>query len=126
MANNKLPFGLCEKYRIKLPDGATPKDAWEALKKNGIEYFEEEESTVLNPSDFLGDDEYSDTPRITNKSTQMLPKKEYYRVVSIVSKKIAGTKADGSVVNVRSANFRYTVEIHEFGVYRIIEKKPID
>lgn len=29
--NTGLPFGLCAKYGIRLPDGATPKDAWEAL-----------------------------------------------------------------------------------------------
>lgn len=28
----RLAFGLCEKYGIELPDGATPKDAWAALK----------------------------------------------------------------------------------------------
>ena len=33
MANNRLPFGLCKQYGIKLPKNATPKDAWEALDK---------------------------------------------------------------------------------------------
>ena len=46
MADNSLAFGLCKKYHISLPDNATPRDAWEALKKIGIEYFEEKESEV--------------------------------------------------------------------------------
>lgn len=29
----RLAFGLCEKYGIKLPEGAEPKDAWAALKE---------------------------------------------------------------------------------------------
>lgn len=44
MADNRLAFGLCKKYHISLPDDETPCDAWEALKKNGIEYFEEKEN----------------------------------------------------------------------------------
>lgn len=37
MANNKIAFGLCEQHNIKLPKDATPRDAWEALKKHGID-----------------------------------------------------------------------------------------
>ena len=37
MANNKIAFGLCEQHNIKLPKDATPKDAWNALKKRGID-----------------------------------------------------------------------------------------
>lgn len=32
-ANNRLAYGLCEKYGIELPKGATPGEAWEALKE---------------------------------------------------------------------------------------------
>lgn len=32
-ANNRLPYGLCKRYGIILPDDATPHDAWEALKR---------------------------------------------------------------------------------------------
>ncbi len=32
-ASQRLAFGLCKKYGIELPDGATPKDAWQALKE---------------------------------------------------------------------------------------------
>lgn len=35
MAENKnaLPYGLCKRYGIELPEGATPRDAWDALKQ---------------------------------------------------------------------------------------------
>ena len=29
----RLPFGLCKRYGISLPDKATPREAWEALKR---------------------------------------------------------------------------------------------
>lgn len=32
----RLPFGLCKRYGITLPDNATPRDAWNALKGRGI------------------------------------------------------------------------------------------
>ena len=31
-ADNRLAFGLCKEYGIELPEGAEPKDAWDALK----------------------------------------------------------------------------------------------
>lgn len=34
--NTGLPFGLCKKYGISLPQGATPRDAWDALAGRGI------------------------------------------------------------------------------------------
>lgn len=35
--NTRLPFGLCKRYGVALPDNATPRDAWNALKgKYGI------------------------------------------------------------------------------------------
>lgn len=34
--NTGLPFGLCKRYNITLPDGATPRDAWNALEGKGI------------------------------------------------------------------------------------------
>lgn len=35
--NTGLPFGLCKKYRIPIPDDATPRDAWAALEgKTGL------------------------------------------------------------------------------------------
>lgn len=49
MANNKLPFGLCKKFNIDLPSNATPKDAWEALKKRGITPNMISDGTRTNP-----------------------------------------------------------------------------
>ena len=40
--NIGLPFGLCKKYGIYLPNNATPREAWDALKKR----------TGLSPNDF--------------------------------------------------------------------------
>lgn len=34
--NTRLPFGLCQRYGIQLPDRATPRQAWDALKGKGI------------------------------------------------------------------------------------------
>lgn len=43
--NIGLPFGLCAKYGIRLPENASPRDAWEALKNK----------TGLTPDDFYRD-----------------------------------------------------------------------
>lgn len=32
----RLPFGLCKRYGIALPDDATPREAWNALKGRGV------------------------------------------------------------------------------------------
>lgn len=32
----RLPFGLCKRYGITLPDNATPREAWDALKGRGV------------------------------------------------------------------------------------------
>lgn len=34
--NTRLPFGLCKRFGIDLPDGATPRDAWDALAGKGV------------------------------------------------------------------------------------------
>lgn len=34
--NTRLPYGLCQRHGISLPDKATPRDAWDALKGIGI------------------------------------------------------------------------------------------
>ena len=54
--NIGLPFGLCEKYGIALPENATPKQAWDALK----------EKTGLSPDDFYEKFDQENTD--TNKS----------------------------------------------------------
>ena len=43
--NIGLPFGLCAKYGIYLPQNATPRDAWDALK----------DKTGMTPEDFYRD-----------------------------------------------------------------------
>ena len=35
MSNQRIAYGLCKKYGIKLKDGATPADAWKDLKEAG-------------------------------------------------------------------------------------------
>lgn len=54
---NALPFGLCARYNIKLPKGATPEDAWNALKdhtgKSVDELYAEVDKTVDNDNDFV-------------------------------------------------------------------------
>ena len=43
---NALPFGLCAKYGIELPKDATPRQAWEALKRNTGKSIDELTSNV--------------------------------------------------------------------------------
>lgn len=39
--NNRLAYGLCKRFGIMLPDKATPKEAWDALKREtGITLME--------------------------------------------------------------------------------------
>ena len=39
--NNRLAYGLCKRFGIMLPDRATPKEAWDALKREtGITLME--------------------------------------------------------------------------------------
>lgn len=40
----RLPFGLCKRYGIALPDDATPREAWDALKGRGVSRQEVYES----------------------------------------------------------------------------------
>ena len=50
-AHLKLPFGLCKKYGIHLPENATPRDAWNALKGIGINPGEEYDKFAEQQSD---------------------------------------------------------------------------
>ncbi len=43
--NTGLPFGLCKKYGISLPENATPREAWDALKRK----------TGMTPEQFYAD-----------------------------------------------------------------------
>ena len=126
MANNRLPFGLCKQYHIDLPENATPKDAWEALKKNGIEYFEQEESEILNPQDFIDDPDPADAKHHTSKKTVLLPKAEYEKVFSEISTHYSPTMKEEKPIIFRSGNFAYHVEIYDFGDYRIVGKRRLN
>ena len=125
MANNRLPFGLCKKYHIDLPDDATPHDAWEALKSNGIIYFEQEESTILNPARLLSGVSFEEPEHITDKPTIPLPKMEYWRVCSAISRKIAGLNLNEKIITIRHGNYVYIAEVHGFDSYRIIGKSRL-
>lgn len=37
--NTGLPFGLCKKYGISLPENATPREAWDRNPQEAIDYF---------------------------------------------------------------------------------------
>ncbi len=55
--NTGLPFGLCKKYGISLPENATPREAWEAIKKKtGLDaqvFFEDhKDAKKYNAPDF--------------------------------------------------------------------------
>lgn len=78
--NLGLPFGLCAKYGIPLPENATPRMAWNALKEHkGVfppwtkagqdsgEYSEEEGKTKLPISENISD--YSSNIKTTSKTT---------------------------------------------------------
>lgn len=63
--NTGLPFGLCKKYGIALPDNATPRMAWEALKnKKGITPNDAYRELKKEENEKLRDKvrQYSDTP----------------------------------------------------------------
>ena len=79
--NTGLPYGLCKKYGIDLPEHATPRMAWNALKErkgvfppwtkkgqsSGV-YSEEENKTRLPISDNIED--YSTNVKTTSKTTE--------------------------------------------------------
>lgn len=58
MANNRIAYGLCKKYGIKLRKGATPYEAWEALKKNGYTANENSEE-YIEPKQYRQNTSYS-------------------------------------------------------------------
>ena len=126
MADNRLAFGLCKKYHISLPDNATPRDAWEALKKNGIEYFEEKESEVLDLQNYIDITDLEKQKHYTSKKTVLLPKAEYMRVCREISKNYYPKMKEEKKIIFRSGRFAYHVEVYEFGDYRIIGKRKLN
>lgn len=125
MANNKLPFGLCKKFHIALPDNASPRDAWQALKDNGINYFEEESSEIVDPYTYLGNDDFDDRQHLTNCPTILLPKREYAKACAAISSKIRGKDVSGEIVTAWTDKYVYTAEVYEYGNYRFIKKRAL-
>ena len=102
--NTGLPFGLCAKYGIKLPDGATPRDAWQALKektgkspddfykeldgkdkdKNRISYEPETKDADIKGEDFFAEPE---TPKVnTDKIKPVLGEQHASEIGNVLSK----------------------------------------
>lgn len=83
--NTRLPFGLCKKYHIGLPDNATPRDAWNALRKGvGItpdqayaELKKKDKSTQTRDTDAVVKGEH-----ISDSNEKELQKKEYDKAVN--------------------------------------------
>lgn len=78
--NLGLPFGLCKKYGIALPDKSTPRDAWNALKGIG----------VYPPWTEEGKDQYEVSPKDSKdkKASEPSDKKTY---IDLQKKKIYDT-----------------------------------
>ena len=75
----KLPYGLCAKYGISLPAGATPTDAWNALKGIGIkpsdvykELQENGDTSGIKPTN----EKVDETPAQTKKELDNLEENE--------------------------------------------------
>lgn len=66
MANQRIAYGLCKKYGIKLKEGATPADAWKALKEAG-HGDEVEKETSGGEYDKGNDSKVSKKPSLAQK-----------------------------------------------------------
>ena len=77
--NTGLPFGLCKKYGISLPQNATPRQAWDALKGIGIY----PPWTKEGEGQYAGDDAITDdTNDIKDDNVKISPtRKETYKRV---------------------------------------------
>ena len=132
MANNRLPFGLCKEYGIQLPDGATPKDAWYALKKHGAV---DKNGNVVHRSN-TDYDKISRVDRlITDKggkanekkrSAIRLSKQEYAHVMSELATNMSKEQRSQKFVKKPIGDYVYVVENNGFGDYRIIDRFLID
>ena len=134
MANNKLPFGLCKEYGINLPKGATPGDAWEALKKHGVV---DKSGNIVHKANTSYDDILRIDTLTTGKGgkikrssldfpTVILPRKEYAHVMSEIATNMSKEDQKKSVLTKFIGDYAYTFENNGFGNYRIIKKVPID
>lgn len=77
--NTGLPFGLCKKYGISLPQSATPRQAWDALKGIGVY----PPWTKEGEGQYEGDDAIADdTNDIKDDNVKISPtRKETYKRV---------------------------------------------
>lgn len=69
--NTGLPFGLCKKYGINVPQGATPRDAWNLLAGRGIypPWTEKGKDQYKkgSPNDIVGRDVSKDYEKVREK-----------------------------------------------------------
>ena len=131
MANNRIAFGLCEQYGINLPEGATPHDAWEALKKRGIVAGDDggkSGTIVRGKGEKPNNDSTGKKAAISSTSfpTIFLPSKEYAHVMSELATNLNAEQRRQPIVTKAIGDYFYTVENNGFGNYRVINKEPID
>lgn len=92
--NTRLPFGLCKRYGIDLPENATPREAWDALYNNtGIQpkqaYADLKQSSATrkvisiqeSALKYLNDKGISRYDKTTS-STDQWAEKKYYEIMS--------------------------------------------
>ena len=126
MANNRMPFALCEVNGITIQKGWTPHDAWEALKKNGIvTSTPDDRKTVVSPQQMIIEHEKRFSNRLTKRSTLYLPYEEYDQVREAVSIKTTSAKIKTTIETVYTRDNLYIVEIYEFDKFRVIGKKAL-
>ena len=143
MANNRIAYGLCKKYGIKLPKDATPYEAWDALKKNGYTANEDSEE-YIEPKQYRQNTSYQDIRKseseleysnvydgentedaFSDYPTVWLPKKEYAMVMSELATNLTKEEHSKSTAERSIGNYTYRVVIIGFGNYRVIGKFKI-
>lgn len=73
--NTRLPFGLCKKYHIGLPDNATPRDAWNALR-SGVGLTPEKVYAELKGKDNVKQDSSEKRAQEENKNEERIDVEE--------------------------------------------------
>ena len=122
MADNRIAFGLCKKFKIDLPDDATPKDAWQALKKLGISNLKTPKDTVVDPEEVIKKYDSVNTRMFSELPTIRLSKKEYAMVMHEIATNMPRKDYSKQAVVRHIRNHSYFVEILGFGEYRVIGK----
>lgn len=88
--NTGLPFGLCKKYGISLPENATPRDAWDALeKKTGLK--PEQIYPILGKSPLIQNPNAvpikNEAPQVPQTPPEKKPQKTYGDYMKELAKK---------------------------------------